>query len=98
MESNSGKGTHAGRYHTHRREFRGDGNIWWAIPRRISSSWARIMWYICDSVERSGLVSEDKIRKWAAKNAYTLIFVSFMFLITWGLIVVAVWFVMESYA
>lgn len=40
------------------------------------------------TVERSKLtlkmaLEREKVRGWASKNAYTLIFLSFMFIVTW---------------
>lgn len=36
-------------------------------------------------------MTREKIREWAAKNALTLIFLSFMFFFTWFLLAIVIW-------
>lgn len=44
--------------------------------------------YVKHLMERAvGVVPEQRIREWAASNAFTLIFLVVMFVLTWALLV-----------
>lgn len=74
------------------------------VSRRIPFGWTRIVRHFNRTVGRQKmkmaealrncvgtLSNREKIQEWAAKNAYTLLFLSLMFFITWTLFAIVIW-------
>ena len=58
---------------------------------RVLSSWCRVVWNLNYTVGRQkalSLLDGERVKKWAHKNAYTLIFLATFFFITWVITVV----------
>jgi hypothetical protein len=53
-----------------------------SIPSRILDSCTRLVRRCANTMGRQAISSES-VRKWAHKNAYTLIFLSALFFVTW---------------